>query len=208
MRPSSPRQPGPRRQPRTVNQAHDPLPKRHEGRRAKPAETAAPLPPPAPLPETAAKRRRTGKSARPNARPSSARDPHRVGVRRGSGTDPIPPGRWRQSRSVITVMERHRPPAASRRRPCTLTARISPDPGSRRPARESPPREEPDAGHRPRPGRPCPGKARGPPACQSGCTPGSAVHLHPETPPARPSVAVRGKPTVHTDRRNCAHRPS
>jgi len=62
MRPSSPRQPGPWRQPLTVNQAHDPLPKRHEGRRAKPAETAAPPPhpAPAPLPETAAKRCRTG----------------------------------------------------------------------------------------------------------------------------------------------------
>ena len=63
----------------------------------------------------------------------------------------------------------------------------------------------------------CPGKARGPPDGHRGGTPGSAVHPTPgKTRSARP---VRGRPwnrrrcaptatTVHTDRRNCAYRPS
>jgi hypothetical protein len=92
--------------------------------------------------------------------------------------------------------------------PCTLTARISPwswepaagpgEPVAGRAWRRSPVR----------PGRPCPGKAREPPACQPGCMPGSAVHLHPKRRQRGRPWRSAGTPTVHTDRHNCAHRPS
>ena len=85
--------------------------------------------------------------------------------------------------------------------PCTLTARISPGPGSRRPAQESPSREEPDAGHRPR--------SRPPLSREGSRTAGLPAGMHarlrhsppPKTPPARPSVAVR-------ENADGAHRPS
>jgi hypothetical protein len=78
------------------------------------------------------------------------------------------------------------------------------------------PGESTAAGHRSRSAG-LPGKARGPPGGHTGCTPGSAVDLKPgKMRSARP---VRGRPwnrrrcaptatTVHTDRRNCAYRPS
>jgi hypothetical protein len=49
--------------------------------------------------------------------------------------------------------------------------------------------------------RPAPRKQPGSRGGHRGCRPGSAAHVKPETRRRRgPSVAVRGKPTVHTDR--------
>ena len=78
------------------------------------------------------------------------------------------------------------------------------------------PGESTAAGHRSRSAG-LPGNARGPPGSHRGCTPGSAVH--PKPGKMRSARPVRGRPwnrrrctptatTVHTDRRNCAHRPS
>jgi hypothetical protein len=74
-------------------------------------------------------------------------------VRRGFGTDPVTPGRWHKSRSVIAVTERHRPPSAICRRRLLRALEISVVLGADgRPERAH--RGKPGTGYQPRPGRP------------------------------------------------------